>query len=63
MLEKESLSAEAVASYKLTMKLLGTLRDVVDLECYPTIVDIKGKLYTCASVRKKYTEPITGLWP
>ncbi|HRH37243.1 MAG TPA: hypothetical protein PK760_02790 [Flavobacteriales bacterium] len=63
LLERESLPAEAVTSYKLSMQLLGSMRDVVDLQCTPTITDLNGKLYNCAAVREKYPAPITGNWP
>lgn len=63
LLGKESLPPESVSDYTLTMRLLGTMRDVVDLQCEPSIVDLNGKVHKCAHVRERYAAPIKGIWP
>jgi hypothetical protein len=63
LLEKESLPAESVNAYTLTMRALGNQRDVVDLQCEPLIVDLNGKVHKCAHVRERYPSPIKGIWP
>ncbi len=63
LLGKESLPADSVHAYTLTMRLLGNQRDVVDLQCEPVIVDLNGKVHKCAHVRERYSAPIKGIWP
>jgi hypothetical protein len=63
LLGKESLPADAVIAYTLTMRLFGSMRDVVDLQCEPVIVDLNGKIHKCAHVRERYPAPIKGIWP
>lgn len=58
ILYKEEIHFEAVKSFKISIDLLGSREDVVDIRCKPIIVDWNGKEYECASVYEKYPEPI-----
>jgi len=58
MLERESIPARAVISYKMLVERLGSRMDVVDIRCEPELTDLNGKIYNCAEILQKYPAPV-----